>query len=242
MKSKGLLIASAAVILLASCVINTGKSDIKYTHLPPEGKNITVQPFTSIKANGVFSVMLRQGTTESVVVKGDYPSDLMITNDGNTLVIIDTISNHTNIDDRKTIIYVTFRQLEAMETQSVGEITALDTIKAEKFTFESDGVGESNLLLDADSVIASENGVGALTLAGKARYATIEDNGVGALKARGFKVGILHASVSGVGAAKVYADSEIYLDVNGVGGLKYYGPAKVMEQIAGGVGKVEHGE
>jgi Putative auto-transporter adhesin, head GIN domain len=241
MKNKLLLTVLAAPILFSACNMGIG-SNVKYTTLPAEGRNMPVQSFSAIKANGVFNIILQQGTTESVVVKGEYPSDLKITNDGNTLVIIDTLSNHSNIGTRKTDIYVTFIHLDAMETESVGQTKALDTIKSARFSYESDGVGESILLLNADSVTASENGVGSLNIAGKAHYATIEDNGVGALKARDFKVGILHATVSGVGAAKVYADSEIYLDVNGVGGLTYFGPAKVMEKSSSGVGKVEHGD
>lgn len=240
MKSKLFLIALATPVLFSACDISSG-SNIKYTTLPDEGKNMPVEPFTAIKANGVFNIILQHGATEGVVVKGQYPSDLKVTNDGNTLIIMDTARNHNDVGHRKTEIYVTYKELNAMETESVGQIKCLDTIRGTHFSFESDGVGESSLILNSDSVTASENGVGALDIAGKAHYATIEDNGVGALRARDFKVNILHASVSGVGAAKVYADSEIYLDVNGVGGLKYYGPAKVMEKNNSGVGKVEPG-
>ncbi len=169
-----------------------------------------------------------------------FPSDLKVTNDGTTLVIMDTLNNHTGIHDRVTNIYVTYKQLNAIETESVGSIKTMDTIKTAKFTFESDGVGENTLLLNADSITASENGVGNLTIAGMAHYATIDDNGVGKLKAKDFKVGILHASVNGVGAATVCADSEIYLDANGVGGITYYGSAKVMENTSGGIGKITH--
>ncbi|HTB32989.1 MAG TPA: head GIN domain-containing protein [Bacteroidia bacterium] len=241
MKTNFRLTFIIGLILLSACVINVGGSNIKYTHLPPEGKNMPVQPFTSIKANGVFNIILQQGNTEGVIVKNDFPSDLKVTNDGNTLIIIDTISNHDGIHDTKTNIYITYKQLSAIETESVGEIKTLDTIKAGKFTFESDGVGENILYLNADSVTASENGVGSLTIAGKAHYANIDDNGVGKLKARDFKVDILHASVNGVGAATVNADSEIYLDANGIGGITYYGNAKVMENTSGGIGKISHG-
>jgi len=235
------LAALSGLIFVSACVINVGGSDIKYTHLPAEGKNMPIQSFTAIKANGVFNIILQQGTTESVVVKGDLPSDLKVANDGNTLVIMDTTSNHNGINGKKTNIYVTYKQLNSIETESVGDIKTIDTIKTSKFTFESDGVGENILFLNADSVTASENGVGSLTIAGKSHYANIDDNGVGKLKAKDFRVGILHASVNGVGAATVCADSEIYLDANGVGGITYYGAAKVMENTSSGIGKIEHG-
>jgi hypothetical protein len=240
MKNRILPAAIACIALLSACDINIG-SNIKYTQLPPEGKNMPVQTFSAIKANGVFNIIIQHGATESVVVKGDYPEDLKVVNEGNTLIIMDTTRSRNTINDKKTNIYVTYKNLSVIETELLGETKTLDTIKISQFNFESDGVGESSLLLNADSLTALENGVGSLTIAGKAKYATIEDNGVGKLNAKDFKVAILHASVNGVGSANVYADSAIYLDVNGVGGLTYYGTAKVMEKTAGGIGKVEHG-
>lgn len=241
MKTKLLLLAFVSPVLFTACVISTG-SNVKYTTLPEEGKNLPVTSFNAIKANGVFDIILQQGTSESVLVKGQLPNDLKVTNEGNTLIIMDTVENHSNIGHGRTEIYVTFKHIDAIETESVGKIESADTINSSRFTYESDGVGASDLLIHSDSVTASENGVGSLTIAGNAHFATIEDNGVGTLKAQDFKVHVLHATVSGVGAAKVYADSEIYLSVNGVGGLTYYGPAKVMENVSGGVGKVSHGE
>jgi hypothetical protein len=242
MKNKVLLSAIGTSILFSSCLMHGRHSKIKYTDLPAEGKVVPVQSFNAIKANGIFNIYLKKGNTESVVIKNEYPDDLMVTNDASTLVLMDTTSNRNISGDIRTNIYITYKQLNTLELELVGKSTTEDTINAESFNFISNGVGESNLLLNADSVMAAQDGVGALNIAGKARYASIDDNGVGALNAKGFKVSILHVSVNGVGAAKVYADSEIYLQVNGVGGLKYYGPAKVMDQASGGVGKVEHGE
>jgi hypothetical protein len=243
MKTIFLFAALAGLVLLPSCVLNTsGHSNIKYTHLPPEGKNMPVQSFTSIKANGVFNLYLMQGATESVVVKENYPGDLKVANMGNTLIIIDTVSHHDGGDSMKTNIYITYRQLNSIETESVGIIKTLDTVKTGKFTFECNGVGENTLLIDADSVFVSENGVGAVILGGKAHNATIDDDGVGALKAKDFKVDSLHVSVNGVGGASVYANNKIYLHIDGIGGVKYYGPAKVMAQESSGIGKIEHGE
>jgi|SRR6185312_1207352 len=241
MKTKLLPAALVIAIVVSSCVNSIGQN-VKYTTLPPEGKNMPVKSFNALKTNGIFNIILQPGTSESVVVKGQYPNDLKVMNKGNTLIIMDTVTSDNSIDHHKTDIYITFKHLDAIETESVGTIESADTIKTSRFTYESDGVGASDLLIHADSVTISEKGTGALTIAGKANFATIEDNGVGMLKAQDFKVHILHASVSGAGATKVYADSEIYLNVSGVGGLAYYGPAKVMENTNSGVGKVTHEE
>jgi hypothetical protein len=243
MKKLLLFAALVNIVLLQSCTIHSfGHSNIKYTHLPPEGRSMPVEAFNSIKASGVFNIILQHGTTESVVVKDNFPEDLKVTNVGNTLIIIDTISNHNDIDSLKTDIYITYKQLNHLEIEMVGKTQTMDTIKAYKFNFESYGVGESDILLNADSAEIFVSGVGAVNIEGKAGYAALNDDGVGALKAKNFIADSLHVTLDGVGAASVYATHALYMHVDGIGGVKYYGPAKVVVQESSGIGKIERGE
>jgi hypothetical protein len=236
---KKILYLSAFVI--GGCFISDGSSTKDYTKLPADGKTIEVKPFKAINADGVFNIILLQGDKEGVVVKGDYPKDLKVSNIGDTLFIADTSSMHTSTHiSIKTDIYVTVTNLNYMTISSVGSTKSKDTLKLKNFTFHAEGVGATNLLLSVDTLNASEEGVGAMTLAGKATFAKITDDGVGALDADAFKVEVLHVNVSGVGAASVYASREIYLQSSGVGGLKYHGPAKVMQNDNDGVGGVKH--
>jgi hypothetical protein len=242
MKIKFLLPILASIVFWSSCMVHPfGKSKIKYTPMA-QGMEMSIKPFTAIKANGVFNLVIQKGATESVVVKDNYPSDLKVTNTGNTLIIMDTISDHNGIDSLKTNIYVTYRKLNHLEIETVGKTETMDTIKAAKFNFESYGVGESILFLNADSAEIYESGVGAISISGEARYASFDENGVGALKAKNFIADSLHVTVNGVGAATVYATHALYMHVDGIGGVKYYGPAKVVVQESSGIGKIERGE
>jgi Putative auto-transporter adhesin, head GIN domain len=243
MKKLFVLAVLSDIALLSSCVITSGNghSNIKYTPLPPEGKNMPVEAFNSIKANGVFNLFLTKGTTESVVVKGNFPEDLKVVAKGNSLIIMDTVSDRNHMDSLKTNIYVTYKQLDHLEIEMVGKTQVLDTIRADKFNFESYGVGESSLLLNADSAEIFVSGVGAVNIAGRARNASLNDDGVGALKAKNFIADSLSVVLNGVGAADVYATRALYMHVDGVGGVTYYGPAKVVVQESTGIGKIEHG-
>lgn len=227
-----------AVLCATSCVFSVNKEE--YVKLPVEGKTFDTKPFKAILADGVFNIILAQGTKESVVVKGDLPKGLKIMNDGETLVITDTVKSNINTHTISTNIYITLVDITDMSVKLVGETSTKDTLKLKMLNFHSEGVGQTSLCLNTDSLVAKEEGVGRLVITGKAGYAKIDDNGVGELNAKEFKVDILHASVSGVGAAKVYASKELYLETSGVGGLQYGGPAKVMKSESSGVGKVEH--
>ena len=235
---KKLFYLSAFVI--GGCVISDGSSTKDYTKLPAEGKTIDVKPFKAIDADGVFNIILSQGDKESVVIKGELPKDLKISNSGDTLIIDDTAKMHNAVFHIKTDIYITVTNLTKMSISSVGSTKSSDTLKFKNFVYENEGVGSTNLLLRVDTLHASEDGVGAMTFAGKAGYASLEDNGVGSLDADAFKVEVLHVDVNGVGSASVYASKEIYIQSSGVGGVKYHGPAKVMQSESDGVGGVKH--
>ena len=231
-----------AAFILAGCVIGDASSKGDGDKLPAEGKIIDVKSFKAIHADGVFNIYLTQGSKESVVVKGYYPKNLVISNDGDTLSIHDSSSTHNSHFSVKTDIYITLTNITSLEIASVGETKCIDTLKLKNLDFSSEGVGKISLLLNADTVRGSEDGVGKMKLAGKAIYAEIADNGVGTLDCDNFIVDVLHVDVNGVGSASVYAVKEIYVQSSGVGGVTYHGPAKVMQSESDGIGGVKHSD
>src|SRR6185437_6446891 len=230
------LIAIAFVFAGCNFSINFKEA---YDKLPPEGKTFAVKPFKAIQADGVFSIILTQDTREYVTVKGDLPKAFKVSNVGDTLVIADTSVAHISGHSTKTDVYINFKDVNNISISAVGETTCGDTLKVKQLDYTTEGVGSTTLWVNVDTLTASNDGVGKLTIAGKAALGKIEDNGVGALFAKEFKADVLHADVNGVGAAKVYANKELYLNCSGVGGVEYSGPAKVVQSESSGVGKVE---
>ena len=138
------------------------------------------------------------------------------------------------------MIYITLKDVTDISVDMAGETTCTDTLKLKTLKYSNEGVGETILWVNADSLSATVSGVGKLNVAGKALLARIDDSGVGELDAIDLKADVLHAEVSGVGSAKVYAIKELYLSCSGVGGDEYSGPAKVIQSESSGVGKVQH--
>jgi len=229
-----------SAFILGGCIISNGSSN-KETKLPEGGKTVEVKSFKAIHADGVFNIYLTQGSKEGIVVKGYYPADLKISNNGDTLMVEDTSSTH-NIGhiDVNTDIYITLVDISSIEVASVGKTQCTDTLKLKKLDFSAEGVGSTSLWVNADTIIGSEDGVGSIAFKGASKYAEISDNGVGSLDAENFMVDVLHVNVNGVGSASVYASKEIYMESSGVGGIKYRGSAKVVQSESNGIGSIKH--
>lgn len=88
------LIATTVFFGVVKHYVGTLSAQDKYITLPSEGKAVFIKPFTAIKADGVFDIVLLQGTKENVTVKGDYSPKLRIFNNGNTLVLTDSGQVH----------------------------------------------------------------------------------------------------------------------------------------------------
>lgn len=210
-----------------------------FIKLPAEGKAIDIKPFNSIKVDGVYDIVLSQGTKESVTVKGDYSSFMKIFNEGNTLIVTD--SEHVRfLSNTHTIVYIMLVNINSINIGGVCHTTCTDTLRLKNLIFKFPGVGSTNLLLNTDSLIVKDEGPGELVLAGKARYARITDDGTGSLHAEKFHVNELHIDFAGTGDVSVYASEAIYLESSGTGDVSYAGPAKVMQMDNTGTGAVKH--
>ncbi len=236
----GLIIITVFFVTITHYV-NTLSAMDKFTKLPPEGKNINVGPFSAIKADGVYDIVLSQGAKESVTIKGDYSPMMKIYNKGNALILTDSL--HVRfLSGTTTTVYITLVSINSLSIEGVCKTTCSDTLNLKNIVFDFPGVGSSNLLLNTDTLKISNEGTGSLTLAGKANYASISEDGTGSLRAEKFKVKELHVKLEGTGDAVLYASNSIYIEASGTGDVSYAGPAKVMELQSTGTGSVKYKE
>ncbi len=219
--------------------VGTFSAQDNFIKLPAEGKAMDIKPFNSIKVDGVYDVVLSQGSKENVIVKGDYSPKMKICNEGNTLFLSD--SEHVRfLSGNHTTVYVTLVNINSITIEGVCNTTCADTLHLKNLVFKFPGVGSTNLLLNTDSLKVKNEGTGELILAGKALYANISDDGTGSLSARKFHVNDLHVDFAGTGDVSVFASNTIYVDASGTGDVSYSGPAKVMQMNNTGTGEVKH--
>lgn len=238
-------IASGFLCLSIFCVSMLTTSLLAQDRLKGNGhiveKNYPVQAFDEIKIDGVFNVHLTQGNTESVRLSIDdnLLPYIIVKNEGNQLVVKWDKDKHNSINNVKSDLYITFKNIDELNLNTVGKLNTTNTLTLKAFKIDVNSVGETNLNLNCQNLEIDHNGVGSVVLEGHAGHADIECSGVGGLKAFDLTVDFLNLKCSGVGGAEVTAEKEISVSASGVGGVRYQGNAKTVQLNASGIGRVK---
>jgi len=198
-------------------------------------KDVAVQPFSELKASGVFNVYLEQGNTESVKIEADdnFQPLFEVKNEGSKLVI--KMQDDVNIKTKKGTkgmkVYITFKNLKSMELSTVGNISAEKKLNFIDLEIKNNSVGSINLNLTAKSIKIRNESVGTVMLTGSADEAVIKNNGVGSLKAYDFVVQKMEINNEGIGSAEVNAEKELKVKDSFLGKVTNKGNAKRINKV-----------
>lgn len=240
MKNLTVIVALVGLFALFAFQIPVDDQDVR-----GNGNVITttrfVDPFSMIEINGVFNIYLLQGDEELVKVETDeniqdYVKVRVV--DGKLKVDTDDDINFKKLT--KNNVYITLKDVEKVEINSVGKTECKNTLVLDNLKLDFNGVGKTVFRLDCNQLNADVSSVGTLILEGKAKSANIDHSGVGSLQAFDFIVDYLAVELSGVGSAEVNARSEISLESSGIGSIKYKGKADVVKKSISGIGSVRH--
>lgn len=198
-------------------------------------KDVTVQSFNELKASGVFSVYLEQGSTESVKIEADdnFQPLFEVKNEGSKLIIKmqDDVNISTKKGSKGMKVYVTFKNLKSMELSTVGNISAEKKMSFDNLEIKNNSVGSMNLNFSAKNLELKNESVGTVMLSGSADEAKIKNNGVGSLKAYDFVVQKMDIYNDGVGHAEVNAEKELKVKDSFLGKVSNKGNAKRTNKV-----------
>ena len=199
-------------------------------------KEVTINSFNSIKAEGLYELVLTQGDKESVKIEADDNlQDLFkVSNDGSTLIIdmpklknSNVNFNDENHDHKLNLkVYVTFKQLNAINVGIIGTVRCTTLLKVDAFKIDSKNVGNIELQLATDKLIINNKGVGNITLSGSANNAVINNGGVGKFNGEDLIVQTMDIDNSGVGNADVHVEKDLKVKESFLGKVKNSGNAK----------------
>lgn len=209
--------------------------------LEPSGnivtKNISVQSFNTIKADGIYELILTQGDKESVRIEADDNMQELFTvsNDGSTLVIsmpkLD--DQEMNIDGKnkkdKTLkwkVYVSFRTLNSLDLSVIGNIRCENSMKSDAFEIKNKAIGNIDLKISTAKLTVRNEGVGRIVLAGDATNAVIKNSGVGELDGEELLVQTMDIDNSGVGHASVNVQKDLTVQQSFLGKVTNVGNGK----------------
>jgi len=221
------IIIACSILLLATTVFS--QKD-KETKIEGSGnvitKDVTIQPFDQLEANGVFNVVLTQGNKESLKIEAEDNLQALfeIKNEGSKLMVDMKKDSHFD-SKRKMTVYITFKNLKSMDLKMVGNVSSEGNLNFSDLSLANKSVGSVDLALNAQKLDINNKSVGNLTLSGKAENAIIRSNSVGAIKASDLLVQTMDIDNDGVGSAEVNAVKELKVKDSFLGKVKNAGSA-----------------
>lgn len=227
---------SLFLILAAAACLQTVRAQKQETlegngHLVTRA--ISIQPFTSLDASGVYELKLTQGNSEAVKIEADENLQHLfaVRNDGNTLVIeMKNLKNKNLRSKNKMRVHVQFKNLKALDLKTVGNVSSTNDLAFDNLALTNQSVGNVDLDLTAAKLNLENTSVGNITLSGRAEDAVIKNSGVGSLKAGDFVVQTLDIDNSGVGSAEVNAAKGLKVQDSFLGKVKNRGAASVRKK------------
>ncbi len=190
-------------------------------------RDISVSAFNALKASGVYELKLTQGGQEGVTIEADENlQDLFVVkNNGQQLVI--EMKKHNNLNTKNKLrVHVTFKNLKALELNTVGGVSSSNALSFDDFTFSNNSVGEVDLALTARKLHLKNKSVGEVKLSGKAEEAVFVNSSVGSLDAGNLVVQTMDIDNSGIGEAQVNAEKNLKVKDSFLGKVKNKGAAK----------------
>ena len=181
-------------------------------------------PFTSIKAQGPFSVTVDAGAgQQSVLIRGSDKFINSLTSEvvnGELRLRMRDKTLNNNVGDNRIVIKVA--QLRAFDAEGAGEIL-LNNVRGERLDVNYRGAGRMEVNGQVKSLKMTAEGVGEVDT--KALIANNAD-----------------IRFQGVGDVKVYAKDRLDANVQGMGSLSYYGKPRTVNKSVQGIGSVSAGD
>lgn len=227
---KKLILAAVMVVASASAFAKNNTEDRHLTG------------FNAVNVAGSFDVYITQGSSESVKV--DAPADIIgriVTEvEGGTLKIYTKRddNNSWSWHDKKVVIYVALKDVNAITLAGSGDIFFKEGLKATSLKIKLSGSGDITGKLNVKNLDSSIAGSGDITITGSADTSTVSVVGSGDYTARGVVTGSTRVSVAGSGDATVNVSDKLDASIVGSGDVHYTGAPKSINTSKAGSGSV----
>ncbi len=195
-----------------------------------------VKGFTAISLAYPASVVILQGTTESLTIEAeDNVVAALRTEVVNGVLQIDNLRDHrVYINATQPVrITITAKELKDVSFDAAGDLT-IQGLNGSDFRVELNGAGSISLQnAKLQSLHASLDGAGSLHASGTADTLTIDLNGLGSFDGAALHSQKATVNVNGMGSADVWVESSLAANINGLGSVNYYGSPSVRQSVNG---------
>jgi hypothetical protein len=193
--------------------------------------------FTGVVVRYPAEVIIRQGSTDSVTLKGDdnlLPQMTTQVSDGILVIDILTLPFSKRVDPNEGIlITITARDLRQVDFPSAGKIT-LEGIQSDQMKLNLSGAGEISMIeVGLGTCDFHLSGAGSIHANGSADSLDVNISGAGSFEGSDFKVKSALVAITGLGSAEVWVVSNLDARISGMGSINYYGNPSVQRNVSG---------
>ena len=205
----------------------------------PSIENRNLSSFTRVISRGSFEVRIIQGNTHEVEIEAESNLLQYIETrvSGNNL-IIKTYRNRCLKNHRPILITITTPEIDRIELDGSGEITA-DNLISTEMDISLSGSGTIDLGITVEDLYVGVSGSGNIFLDGTADHTKMHISGSGDIKAEGLIQDDCIAHISGSGKMYIFVNDFLDASISGSGKIYYDGNPDVTSHISGS-GKVIH--
>lgn len=196
-----------------------------------------VGSFTGIDVSGAFKIVIKQGTTEEVVVEAD----------ANLLPIIrtDVVGSTLRIDTKKSVsnpttmkVYVTVKDLSDIDVSGAVDIVSDGLLTLNELKIDASGASDSDLELSVKRLGLDCSGASKMKFRGTAGVVEMDLSGASDIFAYDFVAETYNMEISGAGNAQIHATKKLSASVSGAGTVKYKGSPTEINQDVSGAGSI----
>ncbi len=193
----------------------------------------TVDSFNSIEVSGAFSIILSQGTPQSVRVEADENLMAAIKTEvkGTTLKIY-TNKSIQNCHSMK--VYIVAKEMKEIETSGAVDLETSGKLTGSDLKLDFSGASDSKLEIGVAKLIVDCSGGSKIKLTGSATDVNMDISGAADIYAFDMSSEKYDLDVSGAGNVQINVTKELKADVSGAASVRYKGnPANLIEDVSG---------
>lgn len=234
------------ILLLAAVLAISCRSPISIhlgggKEIQPSGVIVSeerdVGDFTGIDMRSFGTLILSQGDTESVIIKGsDNVVPVIQTSVRNGILVIqnDEDIRITGVNEYKVLTYtIVVKDLSSLTISGAADVE-IGSLTTPELKVEMNGAGQVTLdSLTSDSLDITLSGVGNVTVSGEVSTARIDIPGAGSINAADLQIQTADVNISGIGSATVWVTDELSGNISGGGNVSYYGNPQTDTETTG---------
>lgn len=190
--------------------------------------------YSRVIVRGPMTVQLRNTGSEKITVRADDNIVPLIETFVEAGKLVVGVKKNTSFRTRSPLsVVVEFKQLEALELLSSGDVTA-DAVTATIFEGTIQGSGDLKVdKLEAETVAVSISGSGNFGARGRAGTVGVVIKGSGDVRVEDLEAKSVAVRINGSGDARVFATDSLQASISGSGDVRYRGSPQVDKKIRG---------